>query len=77
LDLVDALLLNEFSDVGDEDAISDAASIDAVESVDNVETGTMVVESEVQNETQVGSMSPEESEEFWKTRRRGLRRRSK
>ena len=85
LALVDAVMLDEFSDVpmAETDTASlvvadgpDIAKIDVVADEQLVEEKEDVA-AEPNTETQAGSMSSEESEEFWKTRRRGFRRRSK
>jgi hypothetical protein len=72
LAFVDAVMLEEFADIAVEPVVVDVDIEADVAPVPVVE-----VESQVPEEPQVGSMSPEESEAFWKTGRRGLRRRSK
>ena len=68
--LVDAVMLNEFADTGVETVVIDA-------DVDLATNAVAAVEFQVSEEPQFGTMSPEESEAFWRTGRRGLRRRSK
>jgi hypothetical protein len=72
--LVDAVMLDEFADIGIETVDVD---VDVNADVDFAADAVTAVEFEVTEEPQVGSVSPEESEAFWKTGRRGLRRRSK
>jgi hypothetical protein len=68
--LVDAVMLNEFADIGVETVVIDA-------DVDLAANAGTAVEFRVTEEPQLGTMSPEESEAFWRTGRRGLRRGSK
>jgi hypothetical protein len=72
LAFVDAVMLEEFADIAVEPAV-----IDVDVEVDVAADPVIEVESQVSEEPQVGSMSPEESDAFWKTGRRGLRRKSK
>ena len=65
-------MLEEFADIAVEPAV-----VDVEVEVDVAADPVIEVESQVSEEPQVGSMSPEESEAFWKTGRRGLRRKSK
>jgi hypothetical protein len=65
-------MLEEFADIAVEPVVVDV-DIEA----DVAPVPVIEVESQVSEEPQVGSMSPEESDAFWKTGRRGLRRKSK
>jgi hypothetical protein len=68
--LIDVVMLEEFADIGVETVVVDVDIAVDVEAVPEVE-------SQMPDELRAGSMSPEDSEAFWKTGRRGLRRRSK
>ena len=72
--LIDVVMLDEFADIGVETVVVDVnVDVDNAVAVDAVPE----VESQMPDELRAGSMSPEDSEAFWKTGRRGLRRRSK
>ena len=68
--LVDAVMLEEFADIGVQTVVVDV-------DVDIAANAVTEVEFQIPEDPQVGSMSPEDSEAFWKTGRRGLRRKSK
>jgi hypothetical protein len=70
--LVDAVMLDEFADIGVETVV-----VDLDVAADIAANAVTEVEFQIPEEPQVGSMSPEDSEAFWKTGRRGLRRKSK
>jgi hypothetical protein len=72
--LIDAVMLDEFADIGVETAVVD---VDVEVAADIAANAVTEIEFEIPEEPQVGSMSPEDSEAFWKTGRRGLRRKSK
>jgi hypothetical protein len=72
--LIDAVMLDEFADIGVETAVVD---VDVEVAADIAANAVTKIEFEIPEEPQVGSMSPEDSEAFWKTGRRGLRRKSK
>jgi hypothetical protein len=67
-------MLDEFADIGVETAVVD---VDVEVAADIAANAVTEIEFEIPEEPQVGSMSPEDSEAFWKTGRRGLRRKSK
>ena len=76
--LVDAVMLEEFADIGVQAVVVDVvADADADVDVDIAANAVTEVEFQIPEDPQVGSMSPEDSEAFWKTGRRGLRRKSK
>jgi hypothetical protein len=77
ISLVDAVMLEEFADFGAETVAVETVAEDVAVDVNLAVDEAIEVESQVSEEPQVGSMSPEESEAFWKTGRRGLRRKSK
>ena len=70
--LVDAVMLEEFADIGVQTVV-----VDVDVDVDIAANAVTEVEFQIPEDPQVGSMSPEDSEAFWKTGRRGLRRKSK
>jgi hypothetical protein len=72
--LIDVVMLEEFAEIGVETVVVEVdVALDFAVAVDAVPE----VESQMPDELRAGSMSPEDSEAFWKTGRRGLRRRSK
>jgi hypothetical protein len=74
--LVDAVMLDEFADIGVQAVVVDVVA-DADVDADIAASAVTEVEFQIPEDPQVGSMSPEDSEAFWKTGRRGLRRKSK
>jgi hypothetical protein len=76
--LIDAVMLDEFADIGVETVVVDVdVAVDLDVAADIAANAVTEIEFEIPEEPQVGSMSPEDSEAFWKTGRRGLRRKSK
>jgi hypothetical protein len=76
--LIDAVMLDEFADIGVETVVVDVdVDVDVEVAADIAANAVTKIEFEIPEEPQVGSMSPEDSEAFWKTGRRGLRRKSK